>query len=455
MTQGIVSREAELASLRSFIESAEGGPSALVLEGEAGIGKSTLWLAGIEHASDYGLRVLSSRPTQAEHGLDHAGISDLFESVLAEVLPTLAAPRRHALEVALLLDEAQDASIDHRALAVAVRDGLQTLSEGAPLVLAVDDVQWLDPASSSALIFALRRLDGEKVRVLLSWRLEPVTEPPAPKSALEPERVRLGPLTIGPLHQLLRDRLGRTFARQTLLRIHERSGGNPFYALEVARILETDVDPLEPLPIPETLDGLVRVRLAGLPEQTREALELASALGSPSEALLERAGVEKGALDPALAANVVERESGMIRFTHPLLSSALYNDLGEGRWDVHRRIAEVADDPVARARHLALSCDEPDAEIAKTLDAAATTAGERGDLVLAAELAEQALRLTVEDSRAERSRRALDAARAHQAAGEWTRAQAIATELLSETESELSRAEALIVLSELESVERS
>ena len=121
------------------------------------------------------------------------------------------------------------------------------------------------------------------------------------------------------------------FARQTLLRIHERSGGNPFFALELARQLAEDLDPLQPLPVPERLDELLRARLAGLPAATHEALALAAALGTPSESLLERAGVAPGALEPAVAAHVIERDHGAIRFTHPLLSSVLYQDLGRQR----------------------------------------------------------------------------------------------------------------------------
>src|SRR5437899_11491627 len=113
----IVSREEELASLHAFIGEAQGGPAALVLEGEAGSGKSTLWLAGVEHARSRGLRVLSSRPAEAERSLAHVGLGDLFEDVLDEVLPALTAPRRRALEVALLRKEESGDPVDHRALA--------------------------------------------------------------------------------------------------------------------------------------------------------------------------------------------------------------------------------------------------------------------------------------------------------------------------------------------------
>ena len=208
------------------------------------------------------------------------------------------------------------------------------LSEQKPILLAVDDVQWLDPSSSSALAFALRRLAASPVLVLLARRPVAGAEPSGLEHALDAgrvERLPVGPLSVGALHRLLRDRFGRSFARQTLLRIHERSGGNPFFALELARVLDVDIDPLEPLPVPETLDELVRARLAALPAVTRDALALASALGTPSESLLERAGVAADALAPAVAAHVIERENGTIRFTHPLLSSVLYLDLGDER----------------------------------------------------------------------------------------------------------------------------
>jgi DNA-binding CsgD family transcriptional regulator len=454
----IVGREGELASLHAFVSEAQGGPAALVLEGDAGIGKSTLWLAGVEHARAHGLRVLSSRPAEAERGLAHAGLGDLFDDVLDDVLPALSLPRRRALEVALLLEEASGDPVDRRALAVAVREVLQRLSDRAPILLAIDDVQWLDPSSSSTLAFALRRLDADRVFLLLARRLADGAQPSELEQALGRERLqrlRVGPLSVGAIHRFLRDRLGRPFARQTLLRIHEQSGGNPFFALELARVLDVDVDPLEPIPVSETLEELVRARIDGLPAATREALALASALGSPSETLLKRAGVKGDALDPAFAAHVIERENGTIRFTHPLLSSVLYRELGEERQSVHGRIAEIVEDPLLRAQHLALSRDTPNATVAGVLDDATQLAADRGASAVAAELAEQALRLTPVDGRDERHRRALVAARAHHAAGEWTRAQTIATDLLAETEIGPWRAEGLVLLADLESTDRS
>jgi DNA-binding CsgD family transcriptional regulator len=426
-----------------------------VLEGDAGIGKSTLLVAGVDHARARGLCVLSSRPAEAESALAHVGLGDLFEHVLDDVLPALTLPQRRALEVALLLEEETPDPLDPRALASATRSALQRLSEDGPVLVAIDDLQWFDASSARALVFALRRLREHRVLLLLAGRSPRTTSEIEGALGLERvQRLEVGPLSVGALHRLLRDRIGRPFARQTLLRIHEQSGGNPFFAMELGRVLEADLDPAQPQPVPGTLEELVRTRISGLPESTRQALALAAAFGTTSESLLRRAGVARDALEPAIVAHVVERENGTIRFTHPLLSSVLYADLGNQRRSVHERLAEIVEDPLLRARQLALSRDAPDPVVATLLDDAATQASDRGASATAAELAEHALRLTRLDARDEHHRRALAAARAQHVAGEWTRARAIATDLLAEADTGSLRAEALVLLAELESVDR-
>jgi hypothetical protein len=251
----------------------------------------------------------------------------------------------------------------------------------------------------------------------------------------------------------LSERLGRPFARQTLLRIHEHSGGNPFFALELARVLKADVDPLRPLLVPDTVEELVRARMAGLPGPTREALAFLSVAGTVPDALLDRAGVAPETLVPAFDAGIVEREESAIRFTHPLLASVLYSDLGSERAQVHARIADLVDEPLVRARHLALSQERPNAAVAAMVADATTSAVARGAVRVAAELAEQAVRLTPAEARTEVHRRALAAARAEYAAGEWTRSQTIAEHLLAETDLGPLRADALVLLAELASVE--
>jgi DNA-binding CsgD family transcriptional regulator len=453
----IVGRDKELASVYRFLAAAEPGPTALVLEGEPGIGKSTLWLAGVDHARASGMRVLSSRPAEAERGLGHAVLGDLLDGVADEIRPLLNAPRRRALDDALLAGSAAGGAVDPRALGVAVRDALQLLAERGPLLMAIDDVHWIDAPSSNALAFALRRLDESSLLVVLSRRVvagDAVGELEQSLGGERVERLAVQPLSVGALHRLVRDRLGTSLPRQTLLRVHEQSGGNPFFALELARVLPAEAGPLEPLPVPRSLEDLVRARLSGLPAATREGLAVAAALGTPSTDVLSRAGVAAAALDPALAAHVIERDGDAIRFTHPLLSSVLYADLGDDRRSIHARIAAIVDDPLQSARHLALATEAPDNAVAARLDDAAQVAAERGARAVAAEVAEQALRLTPPDAPDERRRRALTAARAYHAAGEWTHARTIATDLLDDADVGPLRAEIFVLLAELEPVDR-
>jgi DNA-binding CsgD family transcriptional regulator len=459
MALDIVGREVELASVHAFLKRPADGPVALVLEGEAGIGKSTLWLTGVDAARERGFRVLVSRPAEAERGLTHAGLGDLFENVLESVLPALPAPRRHALEVALLVEE-DPGGFDPRTLGVAVRSALEVLAADGPVVLAIDDAQWLDPSSASALAFALRRLGDRSILLLLARRLGERAEPPDLERAIRDDRVErlhVGPLSLGATHQLLQAHLARTLARPTLLRVHETSGGNPFYALELARVLGTDVGATQPLRVPESLEGLVRARVDKLPRVTQESLLLAAAAGRPSAELFASLDVTEHVLDPALAAGLIERTTdGTIRFTHPLLASVVYHSVSaDERRRAHRRLAQVVADPLDRARHLALSTESPDGRIAGSLEDAAALASTRGAPIAAAELAEHALRLTGPGAHSDRHRRALTAARVQRSAGEWPRARRILGDLLAERRTGSWRAEALVLLAELESVGRS
>jgi hypothetical protein len=207
----IVGRDEELRSVHASIEGVREGLSAVVLEGDAGIGKSTVWLASVEHARARGFCVLSSRPAEAERNLAHVGLGDLFDDVLDDVLPALKPPRRRALEVALLVEEATD-PVEMGALGNATRDALQLLAVHQPLLVAIDDFQWFDASSGQALAFALRRLDGEPVLLLLARRPAERAQPSGLERALGAEKVRrlpIGPLTVGALHRFLRDRLDR------------------------------------------------------------------------------------------------------------------------------------------------------------------------------------------------------------------------------------------------------
>ena len=190
MTVDIVGREEELGSLTAFLErrAPTHGPIAIALEGEAGIGKSTLWRAAVEAARGRGLRVLSSRPAESERALAYAGLGDLLDGVLDDVLPALTPPRRRALEVALLVEDAAGRPVDPRALGVAVRSALELLAEDE-LVVAIDDLQWLDASSASALGFALRRLPEANILLLWTRRLGEPGQSSAVEDALDDDRI--------------------------------------------------------------------------------------------------------------------------------------------------------------------------------------------------------------------------------------------------------------------------
>ena len=442
----VLGRDDELRSVHAFLDRPlGGGVPALVLEGEAGIGKSTLWLAGVEAACERGLRVLSSRPAEVELGVAHVGLGDLLEDTLDDVLPELAGTRRRALEIALLVGDDVDGTVDFRTLAVAVRNALQLLAEREPILVAIDDVHWLDPSSSSALAFALRRLSNENIRLLFARRLGegiPVSELELAVDDQLVERLHVGPLSAGALHGILQRQLGRVFARPALLRVHDASGGNPFYALALAREAGAGIDPMRPLPVPETLAALVRARLDALPEVTRESLMLASAHGR-----LPPAHLDEDTLEPAFADHVIELGDGVIRFTHPLLAAVLYQGASaEARRDAHARLAEIVGGPLARARHRALASKEPDANIAAVLEEAAALARAQGAPIVAAELGEHALRLTPSGQPSERHRRTIATARSHMAAGDLSRANTLARDLLDRSPPGLLRAEALMLM---------
>src|SRR5216683_3267962 len=363
MAAEIIGREQELAKVDAFIDAAGRAPRGLVLEGEAGIGKSTLWREGVEHARARGVRVLTSRPAEAELALAFVGLGDLLEGVADTVLPTLSPPRRRALAAALLREDTQDDRHDSRALGVAIRDALD-----------------------------------------------------------------------------------RSLPRPAVLRIHEASGGNPFYALELVRTLDLTDDLAKPIPMSESLERLLEVRLKGLPKAARDALLLVATHGRPMARQLPMKS-----LAPAFKARVVGESEGVVRFSHPLLASAVYASASlEDRRNAHSGLATTVDDPIARARHLALAATGPDAKIADALDAASAAATLRGAPMASAELAELALRVTPDADHEDKRRRMLDYAEKLCDAGDGRRAIALLDHARKTALPGVERARVLVALARAE-----
>ena len=446
----VISREKELAAVNGFVVSAESLPGALLLEGDAGIGKTTLLRAGIAAAARSGIRVLSARPVEVESSLSFATIGDLLEQRLEDVLRALPRPQAHALEVALLLVEPDEPPPDRRAVGVGVLGALRELAAAEPLLLAIDDLQWLDRASAAALEFALRRLEDEPIGLLAAGRGG--SDAPLRLERAFPEerlrRIQVGPLSLGALNSLLRDRLDAVFPRPTLRRIHETSGGNPFLALELARALERrgrSLDAGERLPVPDDVQELARGRLAALPPETVAALRAAAALSQPTRTIVSAAAGDSRALQPAIDAQIVELDGDRVRFIHPLLAAAAHGG-AESQRALHGRLAELVGDSEERARHLALAATGPDPSVADELEAAARGAAVRGATWAAAELTEQAARLTPADRGEDIRRRSADAAYYHFESGDNRRARAMLERLAGELSAGPERARVLVRL---------
>jgi DNA-binding CsgD family transcriptional regulator len=457
MAADIIGRDEELGAIEAFLARVPEGPGALVLSGEPGIGKTSLWHAGVEEAQESCGRVLTCRGIEAEASLSFAGLSELLAPVFEQTAHSLVAPRRRALEIALLLAEPGDVAPDPHAIGLAVLDVLHVLTERDSVLVALDDVQWLDPASAGVLQIAFRRLREEPVGLLATVRVGQEVE-----SAIELDRsfpesrfveLSIGPLSMGAVHTLLEERLGLALTRPELARVQEATAGNPFFALELGRELvrtNTRPTPGQALRVPESLRELLGGRLARLPAETVDVLVQVAALARPTVQLVSATyGDEERvieALEAAVREGVVELDESRIRFAHPLLTSICYDQAPVWkRRAVHRALAAAVSDVEERARHLALAADGPDPGVASELDRAAEQAAARGAPAAAGELSDLAAELTSDDPTLARQRR-LQAATYHRLAGDGERAVATLTELLQEVPSGVERADVLFEL---------
>jgi ATP/maltotriose-dependent transcriptional regulator MalT len=457
MTATVIGRDQELAAIEVFLTQVEQGPAALVLSGEAGIGKTVLWETGVEEARERFGRVLTCQGVEAEASLSFASLSDLLGDELEEAGSALPAPRRRALEVALLLAEPGERPPDAHAIGLAVLGVLRVLAERGPLLVAIDDAQWLDPASAGAIQIALRRLGNTPVCLFATLRkgsgAATAFELDRSFQTARVRRLSIGPLTMGALHNLLRQRLGLELTRPELHRVQEATAGNPFFALELGRELVrtgTRPAPGRALAVPESLQELLGGRLARLPGETLDVLLQAAALARPTVELVAAVQGDRervlAALEVAVAEGVVELDDSNVRFEHPLLASICYEQAPVWkRRAVHRALAGAVTDVEEKARHLALAVEGPDAVAASYLEAACEQAAARGATAAAAELCELAAELTPDDPALTR-RRSLQAATFHRLAGDTGRAATLLEQLLGQVPSGVERADLLFDL---------
>ena len=403
----MIGREREIAVVSVFLDSVRHGSRALLLLGVAGIGKSTVWFEAVRLAEARGYRVLRARPAESEARLSYTVLADLVGPAFDETRAALPAPQERAL-AATLLRVATDEPADPRTTATALVGVLGELAREGPVLVAIDDVQWVDAASERALEFAARRLPAQ-LGLLLARRTEGEDDAPLELDRALPEdrlrRICLGPLSLASLHHIVSSRLARPLTRPMLARIAQASRGNPFFALEIARALAgagEESGGQRPLPVPRSVQTLAAERVGALSLAAQEAVLVAAALSRPTietvAAALEDEREARSAILEAEEAGVLVTEQGRVRFTHPLLASAVYGAAsGARRGQLHRRLAAVVTDEEERARHLAQSATHADEATASTVEQAARQAALRGAFDAAVELFAAACRLTPAD----------------------------------------------------------
>jgi DNA-binding CsgD family transcriptional regulator len=417
-------RRAECGVLDGLLEGVRGGRSAaLVVRGEAGVGKTALLDYAVESAPD----LMSVRATgvESEMELAFAGLHQLCGPIL-DRLGRLPGPQRDALRIAFGLEEGP--APDRFLVGLAVLSLLSEVAGDRPLVCVVDDVQWLDRPSVLVLAFAARRLLAKAVLVIFATR-----EPGADLRGLP------GLMVEGLRHADARELLGSVVRwpldERVANRLVAETRGNPLALLELPR----GVSPAElaggfglpeALPLPARIRENFLSRAGSLPEQARLLLAVAAADPTGDPALVHRAA---GRLRLGAEAAEQAEETGLIDiggiggqvvFRHPLMRPAAYRAVSRGdRRKAHAALAEATDaqaDPDRRAWHLAQAASGPDEEVAADLERSAGRAQARGGLAAAAAFLERSAALTAEPRR--RAERTLAAAQANIQAGAFNQA---------------------------------
>jgi DNA-binding CsgD family transcriptional regulator len=383
-----------------WLDAALDGSQALLLDGPAGIGKTHRWDAIIDEARLGERRVLRAQPAQAEVRLVGSALIDLCDEISDEEIAALPAAQSAALSAALLRSGGVEAEPNPQAVALAFTSLLRALVERSPVLVCVDDVQWLDAQTSSVLAFAARRLPPAGVGLLFTLRTEPATVEPELiadlTAALPVTRWTVPPMDDTDLEAVVRNRLGSSVPASVLRSAIGSSGGNPLFGIEVTRaLMQRDrADAIDSVPIPASLVELVVRHLTALPDDTQVGLAAASALRKPSLRQMRVLGVAES-LPAAERAGLIRIDGHDIAFTHPIYAAAAYDVLAPSeRMRLHTRLASVVVGDEERARHLALGADEADDAVAAALDLARDRALQRGAIQAALDACELSVRAT-------------------------------------------------------------
>lgn len=396
----LVGRQEGLDRVRLWAGALADGPSCLCITGDAGIGKTVLWHAAAESARSKGARVLVASPVEAELPLGYAALADLLAGIAEPFLERMPTIQSVALEGAFALGERGAVPTESLVVARATLTLMELLSAAAPVVIAIDDAQWLDRSSARVLAYVVRRLGATPCSLLLALR-SGHPDPLNSEAAFGPGRttVRLNGLSLGAIAHLVRQRVDGAISRPRIARIHERAAGNPFHALQLARVRDDE--------LPETLAAGLVQRLAEAPLPAASILELLAIRGPMDTAAV----ADESALDGAIAAGLVVEDGARIRFEHPLLAEAAYRRIPPGRRRaLHAEAAAASASDQDRARHLALATSGPDLATAEFLAKVARTERMRGAPEAAAMLAGHARRIVPPGSAEAAGQMALDEA---------------------------------------------
>lgn len=374
-------REEELTRIRAVVDAARKGRSgALVLVGEPGIGKTSLLAAAREHAGD-DMTVLSTRGYESERDLPFAGLYALLAPQL-DKRDRIPPVQGRALGTALAVEP--PAPHDPFAVPAAVLSMLGAVADDGPLLAVVDDLQWLDPASQKAVLFAARRLGTEGVAIVLATRPVPELMPSLAGLPL----LELARLDDAASMAVLLDVSDEPIADEVARDLIHTSGGNPLALRELPRALTpAQRAGLEPpalrLPQGSAVERAFTARFEVLGEDERRALTVVAALESgpaaTALAAFERLGLELRHLEAGEEAGMLDVDRGHVSFRHPLLRSLAYHAAtSSARLAAHRALADVAEDLSVRAWHLSAAALGPDAHAAAALDLAAEDARARG-----------------------------------------------------------------------------
>jgi DNA-binding CsgD family transcriptional regulator len=407
-TVPFVGRQAERRQIDRLLQCPRRGRSGtLLVRGEAGIGKTALLRYAIGRAK--GMSVLHAQGVASESDLPYAGLSELLRPLLDRI-ELLPGPQASALAGALAVGPPVKA--DRFAASVATLNLVSIAAESEPILVVVDDLHWLDPASAEALVFAARRLNGEPVALLFAIR---EGEPTSIDVSGLPELVLEG-LDREASLALLAAQGPAEIAVEVAERLVATTAGNPLALIEIPSLLSDDqrsgrAGLEDPLPAGLGIDRAFSRRLAQLPAETRMALLVAAASdASRLETVLYalgELGVDPVALEPAEAAQLVTIQDLRLEFRHPLLRSSVYSNASSPeRRAVHRALAaahaaSAAEDALERrAWHLSAAAIGPDGEAAEALARAGGRARERHAYVATARAYERAARLSPQPAQA-------------------------------------------------------